>query len=102
NSTSSVQFGGTPGVSANLNVSIGPDTYNVHTTSPMALNNVRFDSGGFSIATNSGVLCPAPCTGSIGGFLAGPGALGLGIFYQIGNASAPATTISGAAGFKKQ
>ena len=99
----SVQFGGTPGVSANLNVAIGPDTYNVHTTSPMPLNNVRFDSGGFSIATNSGVLCPAPCTGSIGGFLAGPGAAALGIFYQVmgSGPNAASTTISGAAGFKR-
>jgi hypothetical protein len=68
----------------------------------MPLNNVKFDSGGFTLSASSGALCPAPCTGSIGGFLAGPGATGLGIFYQIGNATTPATTISGAAGFKKQ
>jgi hypothetical protein len=102
NSTMSVQFGANPGVSANLNVAIGPDTYNVQNATPMPLNNVKFDSGGFTIPVNAGTLCPAPCKGSIGGFLAGSGALGLGLFYQIGNASVPATTISGAAGFKKQ
>jgi hypothetical protein len=102
NSTMSVQFGANAGVSANLNVGINAETYNVHTTTPMPLNNVKFDSGGLTIPVNSGVLCPAPCKGSIGGFLAGLGATGLGIFYQIGNATTPATTISGAAGFKKQ
>jgi hypothetical protein len=102
NSTMSVQFGANAGVSANLNVGINSETYNVHTTTPMPLNNVKFDSGGFTLSASSGALCPAPCNGSIGGFLAGPGATGLGIFYQIGNATTPATTISGAAGFKKQ
>jgi hypothetical protein len=103
NSTMSVVFGGSnPGVSANLNVAINSETYNVQTATPMPLNGVKFDSGGFTLPATSGVLCPAPCKGSIGGFLAGPGATGLGIFYQIGNATTPATTISGVAGFKKQ
>lgn len=101
-STMSVQFGANAGVSANLNVAINSETYNVQTTTPMPLNNVKFDSGGFTIPVNSGVLCPAPCKGSIGGFLAGPNAAGLGIFYQIGNTATPATAISGVAGFKKQ
>jgi hypothetical protein len=103
NSTMSVAFGGAnPGVSANLNVAINSENYNVQTTTPMPLNGVRFDSGGFTLPATSGVLCPAPCKGSIGGFLAGPGATGLGIFYQIGNATTPATAISGVAAFKKQ
>ncbi|GEM_PF-1708893 len=105
-STMSVQFGANPGVSANLNVAINSENYNVQTATPMPLNNVKFDSGGFTIPVTGpatpGVLCPAPCKGSIGGFLAGPGATGLGIFYQIGNTPTSATMISGVAGFKKQ
>jgi hypothetical protein len=109
NSTMSVQFGANAGVSANLNVGmnvgVNTETYNIQTATPMPLNNVKFDSGGFTLPVTAGgasTLCPAPCKGSIGGFLAGLGATGLGIFYQIGNATTPATTISGAAGFKKQ
>ena len=101
----SVQFGANPGVSANLNVAISSETYNVQTTTPMPLNGVKFDSGGFTLPATAGgasTLCPSPCKGSIGGFLAGPNAAGLGIFYQIGNATTPATAISGVAGFKKQ
>ena len=105
NSTMSVQFGANAGVSANLNVAISSETYNVHTATPMPLNNVKFDSGGFTLPVTPGGLstvCPSPCNGSIGGFLAGPNAAGLGIFYQIGNTAMPANTISGVAGFKKQ
>jgi len=103
NSTMSVQFGANAGVSANLNVGINSENYNVQTTTPMPLNNVKFDSGGFTLpVTGGGTLCPSPCKGSIGGFLAGPNAAGLGIFYQIGNTATPANTISGVAGFKKQ
>jgi hypothetical protein len=110
-STMSVTFGATPGVSADLNVAINSENYNVKTATPMPLNNVRFDSGGFTVPVTTSlgaILCSgATCKGSIGGFLAGPGAIGLGIFYQIGTVSNPTTVtspgnvISGAAGFKR-
>jgi hypothetical protein len=108
-STMSVQFGGAnPNVSANLNVTmIGTtsqiENYNVQGTMP--LNNVKFDSAGLTLSvTNPGTstLCGSGCKGSIGGFLAGPGAIGLGVFYQIGTSANSPTLISGAAGFKKQ
>jgi FecR protein len=105
-STMTVQFGGTnPNVSANLNVTMNitkTQQENYTVTGTMPLNNVKFDSGGFTLPATSGILCPAPCKGSIGGFLAGPGATGLGIFYQIGTSANSPTLISGAAGFKKQ
>ena len=108
-STMSVTFGGAnPNVSANLNVTMvnnvaQQENYNVSGTMP--LNNVKFDSGGLTLSvTNTGAstLCGIGCKGSIGGFLAGPGAIGLGVFYQIGTSASSSTLISGAAGFKKQ
>jgi len=109
NSTMSVTFGGAnPNVGANLNVTmIGTtsQTENYQVQGTMPLNNVKFDSGGLTLAvTNTGAstLCGSGCAGSIGGFLAGPGAAGLGIFYQIGTSASSPTLISGAAGFKKQ
>jgi hypothetical protein len=108
-STMGVTFGGAnPNVSANLNVTMvnglaQPENYNVSGTMP--LNNVKFDSGGLTLSvvnTGASTLCGSGCKGSIGGFLAGPGALGLGLFYQIGTSASSPTLISGAAGFKKQ
>jgi hypothetical protein len=107
-STMSVTFGGsTPGVTANLNVAMTgttnlPEGYTV--TGTMPLNNVKFDSGGLTLSvanTGASTLCGSGCKGSIGGFLAGPNAMGLGIFYQIGTSANSPTLISGAAGFKK-
>ena len=112
NSTMTVQFGGaSPTVSANLNVAMTgltnqPENYNV--TGSMPLNNVKFESGDLNLSnlsvasTGTSTLCGSGCKGSIGGFLAGPGAAGLGIFYQIGTSASSPTLISGAAGFKKQ
>ncbi|MDO8533662.1 MAG: hypothetical protein Q7S17_02840, partial [Xanthobacteraceae bacterium] len=108
-STMSVNFGANPGVSADLKVAINSENYNVKTpiATPMPLNNVRFDSGGLNLPVTYSGLNPATlctgssCKGSIGGFLAGPGAIGLGIFYQIGTGPTSPTLISGAAGFKK-
>ena len=105
----SVTFGGSnPNVSANLNVTMvngvaQQENYNVSGTMP--LNNVKFDSGGLTLSvanTGASTLCGSGCKGSIGGFLAGPGAIGLGVFYQIGTSASSPTLISGAAGFKKQ
>jgi hypothetical protein len=109
-STMSVQFGtNNPGVTANLNVTMTspsptnlPESYSIQGTMP--LNNVRFNSSTLSVATTgTPTLCTGTCTGSVGGFLAGPGAVGLGVFYQISGSTPTAanTVISGAAGFKR-